>query len=48
MDNIYGKPGYEEITLQLKEKLKELRVELNEEDQDYPFIQAIIDENWDK
>ncbi len=48
MNNLYGKSGYETITADLKEKLKALRYEFNETDEKYPFIQQIIDENWDQ
>ncbi len=47
MNNLYGSENYEEITIQLKEKLETLRSELNEGDENYPHIQAIIDEHWD-
>jgi uncharacterized sulfatase len=48
MNNLYGKEGYEEITAGLKRQLKELRSKLNEEDEHYPHIQAILDTYWDK
>ena len=32
---------------ELKEKLHELRKELNETDRDYPHIQKVIDAHWD-
>lgn len=48
MNNLYGQDGYEEITTKLKGELKSLRTEFNETDDNYPHIQKIIDENWDK
>lgn len=48
MNNLYGEPGYEKITAELKKKLQSLRSELNETDEKYPHIQAIITENWDQ
>ncbi|MEM9143671.1 MAG: sulfatase-like hydrolase/transferase, partial [Bacteroidota bacterium] len=47
MNNLYGKPGYEKVTADLKNKLKQLRENLNETDVDYPHIQEIITEHWD-
>ncbi|MEO1011165.1 MAG: sulfatase-like hydrolase/transferase [Bacteroidota bacterium] len=46
MNNLFGEPGYEGITEDLKAKLLQLREELNETDEDYPFIQEIIDKHW--
>lgn len=48
MNNLYGKEGYEQITSGLKSKLKSLRREFNETDENYAHIQSIIDKNWDK
>jgi len=47
MNNLFGQPGYEEITKELKSKLKSLREELDETDEAYPHIQEIIDDYWD-
>jgi len=47
MNNLYGQAGYETITASLKGRLKELRKDLNETDEDYPHIQRIIDQYWD-
>ncbi len=47
MNNLYGQPGYETTTAHLKDRLKELRTELDETDEDYPHIQAIVDQYWD-
>ena len=46
MSNLYSKPGYEGVIEQLKNKLKTLREELDETDEDYPHIQKVIDEHW--
>lgn len=48
MNNIYGKPGYGQITSDLKTQLKSLRNEFKETDENYPHIQSIIDDYWDK
>ena len=47
MNNLYGQPGYEKITAQLKNKLKDLREELDETDEAYPHIDEIIGKYWD-
>jgi len=47
MNNLYGQPGYEEVTSSLKNNLKSLRTEFDETDKNYPHIQSIIDQNWD-
>ena len=47
MSNLYEKPDYAEIIAELKNKLKSLREELDETDEDYPHIQKVIDEHWD-
>jgi len=46
MSNLYEKPEYAEIIAELKNKLKSLREELDETDEDYPHIQKVIDEHW--
>jgi len=48
MDNRYGDPAYDEVVEGLKIQLKELRAELNEDDEKYPFLQEIIESNWEK
>ena len=47
MNNLFGQPGYEGITKELKIKLKALREKFNETDEAYPHIQEIIDDYWD-
>ena len=47
MDNRYGDPKYVEIISDLKSQLVEKRIKLNEEDNDYPHIQKVIDNHWD-
>ncbi len=44
--NQYQNPKYSEIITELKERLKAKREALNETDDDYPHIQAIIDMYW--
>ncbi len=48
MNNLYGQPGYEDITSNLKKQLLSLRSEFNENDENYPHIQSIINEHWNK
>ncbi len=48
MNNIYGDPKYASVVADLKAQLKQMRKDLNEEDQNYPEIQKVIDEYWDK
>lgn len=48
MDNRYNDPRYAEIIKKLKSELAQKRKDLNEEDGNFPHIQKIIDENWDK
>lgn len=47
MKNLYANPEYEETIVELKVKLKSLREELDEKDENYPHIQKIIDAHWD-
>jgi len=46
MNNLYNNHAYSEIITVLKNKLKQMRSELNETDVNYPHIQKIIDEHW--
>ncbi len=48
MNNLYNDPEYSEIISELKTRLKTLREELNETDINYPHIQEIINNNWDR
>ena len=48
MDNQYDNPAYADIIADLKIRLKSTREDLNETDADYPHIQKIIEENWDR
>ena len=48
MNNLYGRDGFEVITSNLKKELKSLRSEFKETDENYPHIQTIIDECWNK
>ncbi len=47
MNNLYENSEYSNIIVELKARLKKLREELNETDENYPKIQAIIDTHWD-
>lgn len=46
MHNEYDNPKYAKIITDLKEQLIELREDLSETDENYPYIQEIIKENW--
>lgn len=46
MNNEYHNPEYSEIIDDLKRRLKAVREELNETDEQYPHIQEIIDKHW--
>jgi len=46
MNNLYGSAKHKEIIATLKKDLAAKRVELNEEDTNYPHIQKVIDEHW--
>jgi uncharacterized sulfatase len=46
MDNRYRDEKHQRTIRQMKGQLARLRKELNETDEDYPDIQAIIDEYW--
>lgn len=48
VQNQYSNPEYADIISGMKEKLKSTRAELNETDKDYPHLQKIIEENWNK
>lgn len=47
MNNLYGRPGYETLTADLKRQLRELRTELGDDDAAYPHIQEIVQAHWD-
>ncbi|MBW1612888.1 MAG: sulfatase [Deltaproteobacteria bacterium] len=48
INNVYEDPQYADIIENLKQELKSVREELNETDEQYPHIQKIINEYWDK
>ncbi|MEN9470415.1 MAG: hypothetical protein RL630_2148, partial [Verrucomicrobiota bacterium] len=48
MQNEYSNPEYAEIIAGMKRDLKRTRDELQETDEKYPAIQAIIDAHWHK
>ncbi len=47
MNNLYNNPEYIEIIESMKVELKNTRVELNETDQKFPHIEAILKDNYD-
>jgi arylsulfatase A-like enzyme len=48
MKNLVPNLEYKAIIEAMKVELKKTRAELNETDEKYPHIQAIIDANWEK
>ncbi|MEM9368975.1 MAG: sulfatase/phosphatase domain-containing protein [Planctomycetota bacterium] len=46
MRNEYENPLYAKVVAELKAELQLQRSQLNETDQDYPKVQAIIDAHW--
>jgi N-acetylglucosamine-6-sulfatase len=46
MKNVASNPEYRTIIEAMKVELKRTRAELNETDERYPHIQAIIEANW--
>ena len=48
MKNLYPNPKYSKIIEAMKVELKNTRADLNETDDKYPYIQAIIDAHWQK
>lgn len=47
MNNLYNNPEYAGVIKKVKAQLKETRKALNEEDAAYPFIQQVLDANWE-
>ncbi len=48
MNNIYSDPKYAKVVKELKVELLRLRKKYKETDENYPNIQKVIDEYWDK
>ena len=46
MNNLYNNPAYSDVIVELKGRLKQLRQELHETDENFPQIQAVIDKHW--
>lgn len=46
LHNRYDDPEYKELIVSLKAELKKQRVDLNETDEQFPEIQAIINKHW--
>ncbi|WP_109830919.1 sulfatase family protein [Reichenbachiella versicolor] len=46
MQNEYANPKYADIIQKMKSELKAKRAELNEEDTNYPHLQAVIEKHW--
>ena len=47
MDNRYGQPEYADIIKDLKQRLKNLRAKVKENDTDFPAIEEVVREHWD-
>ncbi len=47
MKNVYDDPSYLAVRIRLKKELLRKRKALNEEDGQYPHIQAVIDKHWE-
>ncbi|WP_205959937.1 sulfatase family protein [Flammeovirga aprica] len=47
LHNRYDDPEYQDIIAKLKSELKQQREDLNETDENYPEIQAIVEKYWD-
>jgi arylsulfatase A-like enzyme len=47
MDNKYADEKYADIIVDLKERLKKLRVEVKEDDSQFPQIEDVVKEYWD-
>ncbi|MEM6800418.1 MAG: sulfatase [Bacteroidota bacterium] len=48
MDNRYAQPAYAEVIADLKIRLKKLRTEVKEQDENFPAIEKVIQEYWDE
>ncbi|GAF02718.1 arylsulfatase [Saccharicrinis fermentans DSM 9555 = JCM 21142] len=48
MNNVYDNPDYAQVKVMMKEKLKALREEIGDTDENFPHIKKIVDEYWDK
>ncbi|MEO1451503.1 MAG: sulfatase/phosphatase domain-containing protein, partial [Bacteroidota bacterium] len=48
LHNRYGDPAYQELIQEMKTKLIRQRESIQETDQAFPKLKAIIDKNWDK
>ena len=48
LHNRYNDPAYQGIISILKKELKRVRVQLNETDVNFPAIQEVVDNNWEK
>ena len=46
MDNRYGQPEYADIIEDLKQRLKNLKVKVKENDSDFPAIEEVVREHW--
>jgi N-acetylglucosamine-6-sulfatase len=46
MHNQYANPEYKDVIDRMKDELRRTREELDETDERYPAIQAIIDAHW--
>ncbi|MGQ1783708.1 MULTISPECIES: sulfatase family protein [unclassified Saccharicrinis] len=48
MNNVYDNPEYAQVKVMMKKKLKALREEIGDTDENYPHIKKIVDEYWNQ
>jgi len=46
MNNVYGHPAYEKITLKLKEELLDLKQQYQDKDEKYPLLEQVRQAKW--
>ena len=48
LNNVYGDPDYAEVTGRLKKRLLELKQQYGDEDERYPALMKVREENWNR
>ncbi|MBX2876794.1 MAG: hypothetical protein KTR30_32050 [Saprospiraceae bacterium] len=46
MDNRYGQPEYADVIEDLKQRLKDLRAKVKEDDSEFPAIEEVVKKHW--